>query len=308
MGSNPTPSATLEGAPAHGDCPALPVSRYTRGKGAGAAMIDRYRLSFSFDAERMAGELEALSAAGWTAHFNQGFYEGGWTGVALRGAKARNGALVADGEIFEDTPLLAACPYIRQVVETFQAPKRAIRLLRLDPAAAIKEHRDYDLGYAQGEVRLHVPVVTNPEVQFHLRNRRVIMAPGECWYLDLGHPHRVVNGGDSARVHLVIDLAVNDWLREQVPFEATPELERRIADAIADLAPAAAEENLVRFRDFVLSTPAAAAELKETADRRMFVEEMVRVGFEHGFLFTPQVVEAKLGAERQRWHAGWRMQ
>jgi hypothetical protein len=65
-----------------------------------------------------------------------------------------------------------------------------VRLLRLGPGGVIKEHRDYDLGYDLGEARLHVPIVTDPEVAFHLRNRRVTMAEGETWYLDLS-PSRI---------------------------------------------------------------------------------------------------------------------
>lgn len=273
-------------------------------------MIDRYRLGFTFDAARMADDLARLSGAGWIAHFNQGFYEGGWTGVVLRGAPDRRGALVTDSDsgTYEDTPLLTASPYLKAVIDTFQAPKRSIRLLRLDPGGVIKEHRDYDLGHAEGEVRLHVPIVTNPQVEFHLRNRRVVMGPGECWYLDLGHPHRVVNRGDTARIHLVIDLGVNDWLEAQIPFAQEDELEQRMAAATAGLSTDDAVANLRRFRDFAMASPAAAVDLRATRDRPLFVEETVRIGFEHGFLFTAREVEAMLGTERQRWNAGWRMQ
>ena len=38
------------------------------------------------------------------------------------------------------------------------------------------------------------------------------MQAGECWYLDLGLPHRVVNAGTEARVHLVLDCEPNAWL------------------------------------------------------------------------------------------------
>ena len=42
------------------------------------------------------------------------------------------------------------------------------------------------------------------------------MGAGEAWYLDLNRPHRVENEGTVARVHLVLDLLVNDWLEEIV--------------------------------------------------------------------------------------------
>jgi hypothetical protein len=40
----------------------------------------------------------------------------------------------------------------------------------------------------------------------------VILEAGSCWYLRLSDPHRVANRGETDRVHLVIDAAVNDWV------------------------------------------------------------------------------------------------
>jgi mannose-6-phosphate isomerase-like protein (cupin superfamily) len=63
-------------------------------------------------------------------------------------------------------------------------------------------------------VRLHIPVVTNPEVEFVLNGVRVEMKEGECWYHNFNLPHRVANRGTVDRVHLVLDCVLNDWLRE----------------------------------------------------------------------------------------------
>jgi len=99
-----------------------------------------------------------------------------------------------------------------------RCPLQAVRLMRLAPGSVIKEHRDSDLAFEEGFVRLHVPVATSDQVDFFLNGSRVAMAAGSCWYLRLSDPHRVVNGGLSARVHLVIDGVVNDWIAET--FEA----------------------------------------------------------------------------------------
>jgi hypothetical protein len=80
--------------------------------------------------------------------------------------------------------------------------------------SVIKEHRDHELGFDDGEVRLHIPVITNPQVEFMLNQVRVVMNEGECWYLNVNQPHRVANHGMVDRIHLVIDCVVNDWLRE----------------------------------------------------------------------------------------------
>jgi len=115
---------------------------------------------------------------------------------------------------FVDTPLLAACPYFRDVVAVFHCPLRSVRLMRLTPNSVIKEHSDPYLSFEDGTVRLHVPVTTSDDVAFFVNGTRVAMEAGSCWYLRLSDPHRVENNGATARVHLVIDALVNDWLTQ----------------------------------------------------------------------------------------------
>jgi len=86
----------------------------------------------------------------------------------------------------------------------------------LAPGPSIGEHRDYRLGHADGEVRLHVPITASPEVDFRLDGSRVQMRAGEAWYLDLNRPHSVANRGATDRVNLGVDCVVNDWLDEML--------------------------------------------------------------------------------------------
>lgn len=264
-------------------------------------MIDRFRLPLTFDAAALRADLEALSAEGWIPHFNQGFYDGVWSGLVLRGPANGGDSLTATGETFTDTPLLDLCPAVRAVLAALECPLRSVRLLRLGPGGVIKEHRDYDLGYDLGEARLHVPIVTHPEVAFHLRNRRVSMAPGETWYLDLSQPHRVVNGGPTDRIHLVIDVGVNDWLRGLIPFEA----DDPFRPAPPEVEPEEAAANLDRFRALVAAEPDLHAALRDTTDRDLFVEETVRLALSRGLPLTEGAVRDALATERSRWNAQW---
>jgi hypothetical protein len=86
--------------------------------------------------------------------------------------------------------------------------------MRLAPGSVIKEHTDHDLRFEEGRVRIHIPILTNPDVEFYLNGLRVVLTAGSCWYLRLSDPHRVANRGKTDRVHLVIDLQVNEWLTE----------------------------------------------------------------------------------------------
>ena len=84
---------------------------------------------------------------------------------------------------FVDTPLLDASPYFREVLATFEAPLRTVRLMRLAPGSVIKEHHDVALSFEDGTVRLHIPVVTNDAVDFRLNGVRVALAGcGPCGF------------------------------------------------------------------------------------------------------------------------------
>ena len=77
-----------------------------------------------------------------------------------------------------------------------------------------------DTGVADGKLmRLHFPIFTNPEVKFKSWYSRdydeVVMKAGECWYLDTRKPHEARNGGESNRIHLVIDVVANEKIRRK---------------------------------------------------------------------------------------------
>jgi hypothetical protein len=178
---------------------------------------DRLRLPLEFEPGRLAADLAAISSAGWIEHFVKQNYDGDWSVIALRGpAGARHPIQMIYSDPtcidFDDTAVLTASPYFRAVLDRFTCPLQAVRLMRLSPGSVIKEHRDHELSFEEGVVRIHVPVVTNDGVDFRLNGTRVAMPAGSSWYLRLSDPHRVANRGLSDRVHLVIDAVVNDWV------------------------------------------------------------------------------------------------
>jgi quercetin dioxygenase-like cupin family protein len=180
---------------------------------------DRLRLPLSFDPDRLARDLDALSSVDWIAHFVKQNYEGDWSVIPLRGVAGATHPVMMiypdpTATQFEDTPMLAPCPYFREVLGAFECEVRAVRLMRLTPGSVIKEHYDHGLDVEAGTVRMHIPITTNPEVEFELNRRRIVMAPGSAWCLRLSDPHRVANKGASDRVHLVADLVVNAWLTD----------------------------------------------------------------------------------------------
>jgi hypothetical protein len=179
-------------------------------------MVTRTRLPLRFDPEPLRSEVDGLPADAWVPHFNTQYYTGDWSGVALRslGGREQLYANPASAEPFADTATLGRCSELSTALARFECELLSARLLRLGPGAAIREHSDYKLGYEDGEVRIHVPLSTNPNVAFMHDGTRVDMQAGEAWYMDLNLPHAVHNAGGDPRVHLVVDCVINDWLRD----------------------------------------------------------------------------------------------
>jgi hypothetical protein len=177
-------------------------------------MVPVLKFPFSFDTEALRADLDRFGPADWTPHFNTRYYQGDWSGIALRSTKNAHVPLYADPTVtvYEDTDLLARCAYIPEVKDSFKCDLELVRFLRVGPGDEILEHRDYGLSFEDGVARVHIPVKTSPDVEFYLDGELVRMEEGEAWYLNFDLKHRVKNKGAGERVHLVIDCVVNDWL------------------------------------------------------------------------------------------------
>ena len=150
---------------------------------------DRLLLPLAFEPARLAADLKAIEAAGWTGHFVKQNYDGDWSAIALRAPKGETHPLrmiYSDPACsdFVDTPLLAAAPYFREVLAAFACPLMSARLMRLAAGSRIKEHTDHDLAFEEGKVRIHIPVVTNAQVSTSASTARLASCrpapPGTC--------------------------------------------------------------------------------------------------------------------------------
>ena len=184
-------------------------------------MLSAVRLPYSFDSVRLERDLAAAeSRVAWERHPNRQDHFGDWSGIALRGNSPNpRSTLMIDPsrpDAFHDLAAFASCPYVRELIAEFHAPIRSLRFLKLAPEGGIREHRDMYVGFDHEELRVHVVVTTNDDVDFRVAGERFVMRPGECWYVNTDQPHAVVNRGTTARVHLIFDVPVNDWIREIV--------------------------------------------------------------------------------------------
>lgn len=178
------------------------------------------RLPFDFDPAPLAAELAGIGGGDWIGHRFRDNYEGAWDILPLRAPAGeihpfRLAHVDPGATSFADTLWLGRLPAFQAALGRFECPLRSVRLMRLTAGSAILEHVD-DLDAEVGHLRLHVPVTTNPDVDFRLDGRRVEMAPGSVWYLRLSGPHSVANRGSTDRIHLVLDATVNDWLTDRL--------------------------------------------------------------------------------------------
>ena len=173
------------------------------------------KFPFSFDAELLQADAAQFAPAEWIYHFNTPLYQGDWSGIALRAIKGGDSPLYPDlnaSEDFIETEMMRRCRYVPEVLSAFRCDLSSARFLKLGAGAWIRPHRDYRLGIEDGEIRIHIPVITNPQVEFILDDKIIEMKEGEAWYLNFNLHHSVRNNGATDRIHLVVDCAVNDWI------------------------------------------------------------------------------------------------
>lgn len=250
------------------------------------------RLPVSIDLAPLLAALADLDEALWQPHFNQGYYEGEWSGVALISAANAVTALShGDGPAVPRQPWLTD-PRWQQGLHALQVDIRNARLMRLGPHSHIHEHRDYDLGGPDADMRLHIPLLTPEQVDFMLESRRVPMQAGECWFLDLDRAHSVDNHDSSPRVHLVIDCRPGAWLDAVIDagLASTPAAgSGRFALAFAG------------FSAWLERHPQACEALQAITDVDRFIERTLTLARDQGFVFSRAQVRAAMRQGRSRW-------
>jgi hypothetical protein len=157
------------------------------------------KLPKRYCAETMAAEVRALPASAWVAH-PAGFPGNDAVLLVSQGGKRTN-AFIGP---MAPTEYLQACPYIMKVMADIGAVWGRSRLMGLAPGADVRPHIDTSYHW-RTHLRIHIPVITNPDVLFACDGEIVHMAPGECWLFDSFRMHGVRNSGSEKRIHLVLD-------------------------------------------------------------------------------------------------------
>ncbi|WP_412465756.1 aspartyl/asparaginyl beta-hydroxylase domain-containing protein [Pedobacter sp. KLB.chiD] len=179
--------------------------------------MTRYlKFARQYDVKVLQNELLTAMESQWQDHFNRNDYRGRWQSISLQSASGKTNDISANYGVegYRETPLLKRLPYIKSILDEWQGPKEAIRLLALHPGAEIKPHRDRGCNYLNGVCRIHIPIQTNAKVQFTVGGTELNLDAGSCWYIDFDQIHSIINNGENIRIHLVIDGIRNNWTDE----------------------------------------------------------------------------------------------
>lgn len=181
------------------------------------------RFPMKFDLARMREELKTLEGENWLSHYDAALADG-WTTIPLvthdGSTTDEKSQLIGKWGQYKQTIYIEKLPYFEEILQAFHCPHGRVRIMNLLPGTIIREHRDTFeevSDYAFGQVRLHIPIITNDKVIFTVGGKKYHLQEGHLYYVNFSKKHYVRNDGDTGRTHLVLDLQVNDFLRKVFP-------------------------------------------------------------------------------------------
>jgi Aspartyl/Asparaginyl beta-hydroxylase len=237
---------------------------------AGAQLTCRVLDELGIDMDTVRSEVDRIVSEYSPAVHSGRYHDGGWKAIGLI---AHNGD-PADDRLklpLKKTRAFALAPYLESLFDGLAAKKLRVRLMELQPGKSILWH--YDRGESidgNRSVRFHMPIVTNEGVRCQISHEDVLWREGEIWYGDFSFPHRLFNGGENSRIHLVFDLTWDDFVLSLFPREFLQAKSRRMRIKgacqhmvdlydISRLPSAQKFERIKRLiRNAVLTTPKAA--------------------------------------------------
>ena len=205
------------------------------------------RLSRSYNVELLERDLQALCEI-QRAPQPGPYHKGEWTGIALYSMGGRQSTFpsAAGPDSYQETEELQRAPYFKQILDDLKCPKEVVRILFLPPGGHIKDHFDFHTSFQFGLLRLHIPIVTHSDVVFIIGGQRVLWSPGELWYGDFAKVHSVKNNSPIVRVHMVIDVQINDFVLSLFPEDFIAQRRAEGVSITTDPLPAS-EAELRRF-------------------------------------------------------------
>ena len=145
----------------------------------------------------------------------------GWEAIPLHTVNGKTGNIATipvnvTGKIFQPNQILLKCHYFQEILKELNTEIYLVRLMKLKANGYIAPHKDKLLN--QDVIRCHIPIITNPDVHFYIGNKEkkdYYLETGNLYYINAcNSEHYVKNNSEIDRIHLVIDLKLNDFIKK----------------------------------------------------------------------------------------------
>lgn len=102
-------------------------------------------------------------------------------------------------------------PVVKEAISGYEGHEKAFvnkcLIPRMRPGTEIPEHKDLSVVFNVSH-RIHVPLVTNPDVYFMIDGERCVMEEGNAYEINNKAIHSVANRGAEPRIHLLFDIYI----------------------------------------------------------------------------------------------------
>ncbi len=156
----------------------------------------------------------------WNEHPARTNHEGPFTGTDDVWLRFRDPAALVSRENYAEEfrcqwyPAWHALPHVRPIVFGLMARCEAtelggVMITRVPSGQQVKPHRDLDRWHAAFfNLKVYIPLMTNPAVVSTCGDEVCVMAPGAAWAFPNDELHSTVNDGDCDRITLITCLRV----------------------------------------------------------------------------------------------------
>jgi len=166
--------------------------------------------------------LNIIEAENFKNHSGGAFSGSGWGAIGL---------ITYGGDPYRDyvdkklelkpTRLLEQCPNIIKLLKLIPGKKDRVRLMEVKPGTKVFWHYDNnetidDLNHNQN-IRLHLPIVTSKDIILLFCHQKANWPEGKLFYGDFSFPHSIFNPSNINRIHLVIDVEINQEIIDLFP-------------------------------------------------------------------------------------------
>tara|TARA_B100000886_G_scaffold339046_1_gene303384 strand:+ start:2342 stop:3046 length:705 start_codon:yes stop_codon:yes gene_type:complete len=107
------------------------------------------------------------------------------------------------------------------ILQNFPSRIKTLTFYKAKKGLLLHRHRDMSGNLMFGKLRIHIPIITNPDCYYLISKdgSDYLFHAWEkgCFVLDTGYIHGVLNSSKYDRVHLMVELHMNDYIWKMLP-------------------------------------------------------------------------------------------